>query len=143
MIFPAISLHQPWASASMTHLKGHETRSWPAPTRLIGQRIAIHAAKRPIPRDLDDRVAAKMEEVFGAEWRESLPRGAIVGTALLLRSTHMDETSPVDPNDLLFGDWAEGRWAWRLLAKKPLARPIPCIGRQGWFTVDIPAEQAS
>ena len=39
----AITLHQPWASLIALGLKTVETRSWPAPARLVAQRIAIHA----------------------------------------------------------------------------------------------------
>jgi hypothetical protein len=41
----AITIREPWASLVMLGQKRIETRSWPAPDWLIGQRIAIHAAK--------------------------------------------------------------------------------------------------
>ena len=44
----AISLHQPWASLIAVGIKTIETRSWAPPKALIGQRIAIHAAKKTI-----------------------------------------------------------------------------------------------
>lgn len=43
----ALTLHQPWATLIGLGVKSIETRSWAAPKSLIGQRIAIHAAKRP------------------------------------------------------------------------------------------------
>lgn len=44
----AITLWQPWAELVALGVKHIETRSWPAPPAIIGQRIAIHAAaKRP------------------------------------------------------------------------------------------------
>ena len=42
----AITLWQPWASMVAMGLKQNETRSWAPPKALIGERIAIHAAKR-------------------------------------------------------------------------------------------------
>lgn len=42
----AVSLWQPWASLIACGAKTIETRSWPAPRTVVGQRIAIHAAKR-------------------------------------------------------------------------------------------------
>jgi len=42
----AISLWQPWASLIAAGLKHYETRSWAPPRELIGQTIAIHAAKK-------------------------------------------------------------------------------------------------
>ncbi|MCB1462115.1 MAG: ASCH domain-containing protein [Nitratireductor sp.] len=46
----AISLWQPWASLIAAGVKPYETRHWSPPRELIGQRIAIHAAKR-VDRD--------------------------------------------------------------------------------------------
>jgi hypothetical protein len=45
----AITLWQPWASLVAIGVKTIETRAWPAPRSLIGQRIAIHAAARLVP----------------------------------------------------------------------------------------------
>lgn len=42
----AISLWQPWASLIACGAKPFETRSWAPPRELIGQPIAIHAAKK-------------------------------------------------------------------------------------------------
>lgn len=42
----AISLWQPWASLVACGAKPFETRSWAPPRALIGQPIAIHAAKK-------------------------------------------------------------------------------------------------
>lgn len=50
----AITLWQPYASLVALGVKTIETRSWPAPKGLVGQRIAIHAAaKPPIAHELD------------------------------------------------------------------------------------------
>lgn len=45
----AISLWQPWASLIACGAKPFETRHWAPPRELIGQRIAIHAAKKVDP----------------------------------------------------------------------------------------------
>lgn len=42
----AISLWQPWASLIACGAKSFETRHWAPPRELIGQTIAIHAAKK-------------------------------------------------------------------------------------------------
>jgi hypothetical protein len=46
----AISLWQPWASLIACGAKRYETRSWHPPPALIGQFVAIHAARK-IDRD--------------------------------------------------------------------------------------------
>ena len=45
-VMRALTLDQPWVQLMAWGLKNIETRSWPAPRILIGQRIAIHAGKR-------------------------------------------------------------------------------------------------
>lgn len=47
-IYPCITLWQPWASLIAYGAKPFEFRRWCAPKRLWGQRIAIHARKRPV-----------------------------------------------------------------------------------------------
>ena len=44
----ALTLHQPWASLIVEGFKPREFRVWAAPQALVGQRIVIHAAKRPM-----------------------------------------------------------------------------------------------
>ena len=46
----AISLWQPYASLIAEGIKVQETRNWAPPKHLIGERIAIHAAKRRLTK---------------------------------------------------------------------------------------------
>ncbi len=101
----AISLWQPWASLIACSAKPYETRSWAPPSDYIGQRIAIHAAKK-IDKgaaqfaqeilygqhkqggfDLADTVAATFnrtpEELLGRFGMSMMPIGAVVCTAVL------------------------------------------------------------
>jgi hypothetical protein len=57
----AISLWQPWASLIACGAKPFETRHWAPPQGLIGQTIAIHAAKK-----VDRSAIALAEEVYYA-----------------------------------------------------------------------------
>jgi len=59
----AITLWQPWATAMAAGFKTIETRPWPAPKNLIGQRIAIHAAKRLNWKDEQASFRAIYEEL--------------------------------------------------------------------------------
>jgi len=85
----ALSLHQPWASLIALAVKRIETRSWAAPEWLIGERIAIHAAKR-LPGHCSEvglwSIANQADGVSrmtdGQRWVE-LPLGAAVAAARL------------------------------------------------------------
>ena len=41
-------------------------------------------------------------------------------------------------DQLPYGDWTPGRWAWQLDDVDVLPEPIPATGRQGWWTVELP-----
>jgi hypothetical protein len=142
----AISLHQPYASALLVpSLKVTETRHWILPERLReliredgGFPFVIHAAKRPVPRDLDDDLAGAMADHFGPTWRQDIPLGGNIGRSTMVSCAKMPAVMPAHSNDHLFGDWTPGRFGWGTRDPHTFAEPIPCIGRQGWFYVDIP-----
>jgi hypothetical protein len=198
----ALTIWQPWASLTMLErpcehpdtecifehpldqpqrLKWIETRSWPAPASVIGQRIAIHAAMRwPKATDLHllagpfpDMATRPSIDAVGAQ--PCLPLGAILGTAVLAASLPMASprwTDPVEPylwvNDdsqgiddamadlvlyrdgisgenvddqLPFGIFALGRWAWLLDDVRPIAQPITMRGFQGVWNVPAHIEE--
>lgn len=137
----ALSLWQPWASFIAIGIKPFETRSWAPPAKLIGQRVAIHAAKKAVPSDDRDWAIRCGVPV--------IPLGAVVctavlagayqcgptrdGCAALLNVTWGSQTAlvhagvPVDE----FGDYASGRWAWLLTNIEEFDVPIPATGHQG------------
>lgn len=132
-----------------------ETRSWPAPTSLIGERIAIHAAVRKTN-------SAELESVFGErmplEFIARMRVGVVVGTAVLAGCVPMVpfETGPSrsrEPrlevgDDILrlfrdggmviegvtdqrrYGIFEPGRWAWLLSDVERFTYPIVATGRQ-------------
>lgn len=101
----AISLWQPWASLIACGAKPFETRSWAPPRDLIGQTIAIHAAKKidkgaaefaeeicygqhkdggfDLAEKLDNTMSLAPDEVMGAFRAAVMPIGVIVATARL------------------------------------------------------------
>ena len=75
----AITLHQPWATLIALGIKTVETRSWPAPERLLGQVIAIHAGKRTVRRP-GEYIEQKLRARLGEEWNRTIPAGAVLAT---------------------------------------------------------------
>jgi hypothetical protein len=120
---PAISLWQPWASFIAIGVKKYETRHWAAPSRLIGKRIAIHAAKRKPEKDDIEW----WHRIAGAD--APLHKGAFVCTAVLVACRNAQNV-PWDE----FGDYGNGRFAWELADIEPLIPPVPGTGRQGFWT---------
>jgi hypothetical protein len=95
---PALSLHQPWASLIACGAKPFETRHWPAREDLIGQRWAIHAAKRPVPRHLRDPNSERGARMSAALRRplNTVPTGAVVAIALLRGCYRLSDVSRRD-----------------------------------------------
>ena len=153
----AITLHQPWASLIALRVKTVETRSWPAPARLMGQTIAVHAGKRVV-RQPGVPIDRELRAHLGEDWHRAVPRGAVVATAVLggmARVAHVDPLTGhavhddqteigcavglgrtrIDP----WGDFNPGRWLWLLVEVKPLREPLPAVGHQSFWHWDIDA----
>lgn len=142
----AISLWQPWGWALFVEdAKVHETRHWPAPQRLMGKTVLVHAAKRPIGADdLSPALTRFCTSRLGENWRprKVLTFGAFLGTAILAACFRIgrDGSTPwgdPTPADLLLGDWSAGRYAWRLENRVALPAPIPAKGQQGWWKAQV------
>lgn len=136
---PVISLWQPYASLIFERrLKRHETRGWALPAHRIGQRVAIHAAlKKPSRAFCATPIGELCARNFGADWRDTMPRGAIIGT-VVLADCYGTERGPETEADYLAGDWTPGRFAFKLADPIKLAAPFVTQGRQGWWSVNWP-----
>ena len=150
---PAISLHQPWATALVAGVKKFETRTWALPAHLVGEPIAIHATKRQPDRGLVAKLPPSL--------RAGIPTGAIVGSVVFngshlvtgdpeqridhLRVTdHYYQVVPVRQDrstyewevwlDDVWSDMGLGRHVWTVGRAKRLDSPLPTTGRQGiWY----------
>jgi hypothetical protein len=130
----ALSLTQPWATAVSIGVKQWETRSWP--THFRGE-VAIHAAKA-FPGWAKD--FARSEVTLG-RLPNRLPCGVIV---CLAEITECRQTYPLSQElsavERLYGDYSEGRYAFKLENVRPLKEPIPARGALGFWTVDASIE---
>ena len=141
-----ITIIQPWATLIAVGEKRFETRSWP--TKHRGE-LAIHAGKKI------DKEACEVPEIKAALARhgytaDNLPTSAVVGTCHLAECwkikhhdsmvykvgsefpfNDLDECEEVWGDELVFGDYTEGRYAWELRDVQRLPEPIPVKGQQG------------
>ena len=155
-----ITLWQPGASAVAYEAKAYETRSWTPPAALVGETIAIHAAKTaPSEKALRDAIVRLARNDTHREWmlearliswwhdREIVPhdilvnhpgaahRGMIVATAVIAEVVDADSVWP-GPAEVMVGNFARGRYAWRLEDVRRLHEPVEFTGGQGFFRVD-------
>lgn len=124
MIFPVISVMQPWPYA-MFHLgKDCENRSWRLPPRLVGVPVLIHAGKRL------DKPGVDWLRNKGFRVPNDLPMGGIVGAVVFTGCTGSCKR---------VSEWAERglmlQW-WIGAARELPFHPYP--GRLGFFSVDYP-----
>jgi hypothetical protein len=102
--------------------------------------IAIHAAKREPPwvwrlcdtLNLDEwgQAVWRCLDRLGYEAYPQLPRGVLLGMAHLAGVGTTGEIQPAGADDLAFGDWSAGRFAWHIDRVCPFTQPVKCVGRQ-------------
>lgn len=129
-----VSLWQPWASLIAVGAKCTETRSWPAPSSIMGGRIGIHAAKTRKGMEIAREDARLWKECLKVlPWAESgmLPFGALVAVVTVEACFPVERLEPD-----VFGDYTKGRFGWMLTEITMLERPVPMRGAQGIFTVE-------
>lgn len=128
----SISLWQPWATLVAIEAKRYETRSWFTPYR---GPLLIHAAKR---FQMEERRLCLIHpfwevlEQAGHKSTYDMPLGAYVAVA------HLTEIIPTEvirdslsKQERAFGNYASGRYAWKLERVKAFPEPISARGYQG------------
>ncbi|HEY0075556.1 MAG TPA: ASCH domain-containing protein [Abditibacteriaceae bacterium] len=144
----AISLWDPWATLVAIGAKKIETRSWPTDYR---GPLAIHASRRTSelkiclqnehfwkalsPRYVEigeytERGKAKLAHHFSL--------GCVVAVVDLKDCVPTEElASTISDQELAFGNYARGRFAWILENVRSLQNPLPQRGAQRFFNVDL------
>lgn len=136
MKFPAITLWQPSASLIFAGLKAHETRAFPLPEAKREVWIAIHAARRSVPLVLGLHALCRRE--FGPDYRETLPRGRVLGLVKFGPSRPTEAAPAASAEDQMAGNWEPGRFAWPIIDRRSFEQHVyEATGRQGWFSVDL------
>ncbi len=150
---PCLSLWQPWATLMAIGSKKNETRSWPTSYRGL---LAIHAAKKwdrhmwdacemPAYREVLSPIVLARPRSMGfyseGTLRASIPFGAILCVVRLVDCVRVSKPSdapPIGSPEYEFGDYSPGRYFFRTEMVKRFEEPIPCVGRQGMFEVEVP-----
>lgn len=131
----AISIWQPWASLIAAGAKRWETRSWA--TRYRGP-IAIHAARHwdqecceVFSRHSVQLELARLVLIDPPLLKTDLPFGAIVAVGVLADCVPTEKLRGYILGDRALGNFAPGRFAWRIDRVERLLQPVDCTGRQG------------
>jgi hypothetical protein len=154
---PAIALWQPWSTLVAYQVKRFEFRSWPAPARLWGKRIAIHASARPIKRAEVQELILRLRHGAADELaldpgpalhvlEQALstpgvcPCSAIECTAVLGEPIRNEELAArLGCEFVNDSDRSEhSNWGWPLSDIRRFTKPILARGAQGFRTAHIP-----
>lgn len=133
-LIKCISLHEPYASAVALGLKPVETRYR---RTLYRGTIGIHAAKK---WDFDQKAKLLYFTSTFPRFRKlwsACSFGKVVALVDIVDCKPSDRFCGVDDLTLALGDFSPGRWAWMLENVRKLPHPVPAIGRQGFFNVEI------
>jgi len=133
-----ISIWQPFAGLIVSGCKVFETRTWPAPASLIGQRIGIASTKTIRPEQRQHVADTDFQSAYattGLPAFADLPFGYLLGSAVLDSIELMTEEFMEDVSDeeKQYGWWDLGNWAWRLTEPIPLEQPCIIRGQQGIY----------
>lgn len=154
-----ISLWPPWAPAMMVKrlgstrpLKERETRGWKPDPAMIGQRLAIACSKSPKPHDGEGKVVdlkawwmanvKRVPEYSDAFARQGfndfadMPFGEVICHGILASVDRTDDLlmrGEIDQTEFAWGNYAPGRFAWKLSDLVVLPVPVPVMGRQGIY----------
>lgn len=139
MRIKAATLWDPWGTLVALGEKLYETRSWD--TRHRGP-LAIHVAGRWG----GDQVSVAMSEPFqtvlgkhGLRWNGRFPLGCVVAVVDLTAVYRTEDIrASLSAQELAFGFYDDGRFAWKLENVRRLAEPVPATGTQRLWWWDVP-----
>lgn len=156
----ALSLWQPHVAAIALGLKPWETRGWSTTYR---GPLALHAAKREwndvgdwhsrartlMGKRIADLVAERFPDLIGTARaiemgnliiERMLAFGAMICIAELVDCVPTGQLrGAIPPEHEFWGDFGDGRYAFKLENVRVLANPLPWRGQQGFFEVELGA----
>ena len=144
----ALSVHQPWASLIPLGIKRYETR--PFSVNYRGE-LLICSTKNRKAAEQGWHSSTIIQSVLSSrgfpDWH-SLPFGQALALVYLedcLSTIQLAELFAKGgynrfrkTNELHYGNYDPGRFAWKLSAIRPVKEPFPVTGRQGLFEVELP-----
>jgi hypothetical protein len=134
----ALTEHEPWGTLIAYGAKKIETRSWRAPKWL--KRFCIHCGKHWDEQMCSNEFVARAL-CQPPEDRARFVRGGLVAVVELIECIPTDdrkirlELRRLGNREKHFGNYAPGRWAWRLQVILLISPPIMCRGRQRLWKV--------
>ena len=140
----ALSLWQPWASLVAVEAKLYDTRSWSTKYRGV---LAIHAAKfdKYIYHYDNPALNPLMREALiegGFQTAHQIPVGAVLCLVSLVDCYPVEQVrDQLSEREIAFGDYGDGRFAWKLEMAHVFRPPVPARGHQGLWNWELNSEE--
>jgi activating signal cointegrator 1 len=132
-----LSLTEPWASLVALQEKRWETRSWRLPKRVLGQEVAIHAAKGYpgwASRMTQEEPFCSSLRVGNNVFLPNLTRGKVLCTIRFIECYRTEEIrEQLSKKEIAFGNYSDGRFAFQVEFVSKLMEPVPAIGHLGFW----------
>lgn len=133
----ALTIWQPWASAIPAGLKLYETRCWK--TNYRGP-VAIHASKTQ-PKAVFEQGRHLVAQLLSTPYMrnfDAIPQGCIVAFATLVDCIPTEDIrKELYGQEIMWGDYSDGRYAWRLQNIEAIV-PYPYTGGQRLWNASFP-----
>ncbi len=137
LVHRILTIREPWASLAAYGIKKYETRS--VPTKYRGL-VFIHAGLY-VDAACREKAEQHRQALFDhgldltskPDWESRLPRGAVIGAALITASMSCEELSEqgkLSAIESTLGDYGPERYAWQLESPVYFQRPV-----MGWSGV--------
>lgn len=141
----ALTLWRPWCWAICHAGKDIENRTWRPPSWMAyGGLVAIHSGQRwdgAAEQWLRDEHYARVgvEPMLVPPTRQEWPGGRIVAiarcTGFVTAGTFGGELNSAEAYVALHSFWFDGPFGWVLRDARVLAKPVPCNGAQGLWSI--------
>jgi hypothetical protein len=133
----ALSLTECWASLMTLEEKRWETRSWKPSSWLLGNEVAIHAAKA-FPawaiRLTEQEPFCSSLRVNGNIFLPNLTRGKILCIVKFVEFCRTEDVRhKLSEKEVAFGNYSDGRFAFRAEFVRRLEEPVPVVGHLGFW----------
>jgi hypothetical protein len=139
MRIKAVTLWDPWGTLVSLEEKLYETRSWATSHR---GPLAIHVAQRwPAGhiRVLQQAPFLSVLSKHGFVTRGDFSLGCVVAVVDLTAVYRTEDMrASLGEQELAFGNYSNGRYAWKLANVRRLPEPVPARGAQQLWWWDVP-----
>lgn len=138
MIYPVISIRQPWAALIVNGIKNIENRNWRLPAKFRNCTVLVHASAKPrfsiaaVHGELTRRGYAVTGDIYSLTTKTGAIIGALRFSGDLLAYDH------IAPSEWADKDTSHRKLHWWMIDKAQVLPPIPAQGKLRFWQFDYP-----